>query len=419
VLWRPLAAGLLLSWTAAAPATALTPEPVTSPELREALRELRDEPVVALPGAEDFDRERVLGLLPADGRVLLRPATPLGADRDDDDTYEVVSDWSDDQDAQVLLVTGVQVQLLGRGTVSTDELATMRRLLAHRDPTHSLTYAAEVLADPGSEDTERPPAVSPAAPDPALAEQVVAGLRTGPLWAAPGVTADFPDLDRWADLVPDLPLRVAFLPTVPRTAPFPDLLPAVRAAFPGELVVLVHGTWLEVGGPGQQEVESARNYALGAYETLLLSTDATQRQITTRFLERLGELRAGEAFRRPPVEPTTADELTQRLLPATTLLGAGALGGGSLVVWLRRRVRRARDDARGFTGERAGVLARLSRVSASLVEHPGGAPADAAERHAMALQLYEQAERSRDREVLQAAGRATAEAERLLAEVRA
>lgn len=133
----------------------------------------------------------------------------------------------------------------------------------------------------------------------------MAGLRTESLWAAPGVDADFPDGDRWADLVPDLPFRVALLPTVPRTGPFPGLMPAVRAAFPGELVVLAHGTWLEVGGPGQQEVESARNYALGAYETQLLSTDVSQRQITAQFLERLGELRFGEAFRRPPVEPTT------------------------------------------------------------------------------------------------------------------
>lgn len=93
MLCRPLAVALLLSWPATAQATALTPAPAPSPVLREALRELQDQPVVALPGADDdFDREHVLGLLPTDGRILLRPPVPLGAERDDDGTYQAASD---------------------------------------------------------------------------------------------------------------------------------------------------------------------------------------------------------------------------------------------------------------------------------------------------------------------------------------
>ena len=219
--------------------------------------------------------------------------------------------------------------------------------------------------------------------------------------------------------MPGLPLRVAYLPTVPRTAPFPDLLPAVRGAFPDELVVLAHGTWLEVGGPGQREVESARNYALGTFEGQLLRTDVGPRPIVRQLLERLGELRFSDAFRRPPVEPTTAEELTRRLLPATTLLGAGALGGGSLVAWLRRRAQRRRDEVRAYRREQAEVFGLLNRVSAELVERARSAPADAAERHAVALQLYEQAERTGDRGVLPVAGETAREAQDLLTGARA
>lgn len=245
---------------------------------------------------------------------------------------------------------------------------------------------------------------------------VVSGLRVDPRWSAPGITVDLSRSKAWADLVPGLPVRVAFLPLLPRGTPYPDLLPAVQAQFPRELVVLVRGAWLEAAGPGQVEISSARNYVLGAFRKQLLERAVASPQVVQLFLERLGELRYGDAFRRPPVAPLTEQQLLERLAPWTVLSFALLLGGGSVLTWLRLRVRRRLAAAQAYRHERADVFARLSRLSADVlgVRLGGGLVAGAAERHATALHLFDQAERSREPDVLAAADAAVREAEKLL-----
>lgn len=187
--------------------------------------------------------------------------------------------------------------------------------------------------------------------------EVVAGLRADPRWSAPGVPVDLSGSTAWADLVPGLPVRVAFLPLLARGTPYPDLLPALQAQFPDELVVLVRGAWLEAAGPGQPEITSARNYVLGAYRKQLLERAVASPQVVRLFLERLGELRYGDGFRRPPVAPLTKEQLLERLAPWTVPAFALLLGGGSVLTWVRLRVRRRLAAARAYRHDRADVFA--------------------------------------------------------------
>ena len=399
------------------PPSAWAAEDVPRLDLAAAQRALLTEQVYSAPGAvAAFDPARVLPELPSDARVLIGPPRSL-EDRSSfyDTVYDPMKTWADEQEVRLVLVTGLQVQVPGFGTLTQDELPQMRLLLAQGDVTESLRHAAQTLA--GTDPIENSPTPDERVPPaPALVTEVVAGLRAAPLWSAPGVQVELSRSTAWADLVPGLPVRVAFLPRLPRGTPYPDLLPALRTQFPGELVVVVHGTWLEAAGPGQAEITSARNYVLGAYRRQLLERAVASPQVVPLFLERLGELRYGDAFRRPPVAPLTKDQLLERLAPWTALALALLLGGGSVVTWLRLRVRRRLAAARAYRHDHADVFARLSRLSADLlrVRQGGGLVAGAAERHATALHLFDQAEGSREPDVLAAADAAVREAQQLL-----
>lgn len=399
------------------PPPAWASEDVPRLDLAAAQQALLTEQVYSAPGSvATFDPARVLPELPSDARVLIGPPRSL-EDRSDffATVYSPMTTWAEDQKVRLVLVTGLEVQVPDFGTVTQDELPEMRLLLAQGDVTESLRYAARTLSqtepidDSPTPDERVPPA-------PALVTEVVAGLRADPRWSAPGVPVDLSGSTAWTDLVPGLPVRVAFLSLLARGTPYPDLLPAVQAQFPDELVVLVRGAWLEAAGPGQPEITSARNYVLGAYRKQLLKRAVASPQVVRLFLERLGELRYGDAFRRPPVAPLTAEQLLERLAPWTVLALALLLGGGSLLTWLRLRVRRRLAAARAYRHDRADVFARLSRLSADLlgVRQGGDRIAGAAERHATALHLFDQAESSREPDVLAAADAAVREAEKLL-----
>ncbi len=407
-------AGLVL---ALLPPPAWAAEDVPRLDLAAAQRALVTEQVYAAPGAvATFDPARVLPELPSDARVLIGPPRSLEERSNFYDTvYGPMTTWADEREVRLVLVTGLQVEVPGLGTVTQDELPEMRLLLAQSDVTESLRYAARSLS--GTEPIDDSPTPDERVPpDPALVAEVVAGLRAAPRWSAPGITVDLSRSSAWADLVPGLSMRVAFLPLLPRGTPYPDLLPALQTQFPGELVVVARGAWLEAAGPGQTEITSARNYVLGAYRKQLLERAAASPQVVRLFLERLGELRYGDAFRRPPVAPVTEEQLLERLAPWTALALALLLGGGSVLTWLRLRVRRRLAAARAYRHDHADVFARLSRLSADLLRarQGGGLVAGAAERHATALHLFDQAESSREPDVLAAADAAVREAERLL-----
>ncbi|WP_157434420.1 hypothetical protein [Actinoalloteichus sp. GBA129-24] len=86
-----------------------------------------------------------------------------------------------------------------------------------------------------------------------------------------------------------------------------------------------------------------------------------------QFLLRLGELRVGEPFGRPQVQPALTREVFERLAPGVFGLSALALGGGSLLWWARAAMRRRRSEASALRALRAEALAEITRLSALLV----------------------------------------------------
>jgi hypothetical protein len=89
----------------------------------------------------------VLPELPSDARVLIGPPWSL-EDRSDFfvTVYRPMTTWADEQKVRLVLVTGLEVQVPGFGTVTQDELPEVRLLLAQGDATESLRYAARTLS---------------------------------------------------------------------------------------------------------------------------------------------------------------------------------------------------------------------------------------------------------------------------------
>jgi len=144
-------------------------------------------------------------------------------------------------------------------------------------------------------------------------------------------------------------------------------------------------------------------------------------QLVSAVLDRLAQLRDGAAFHRPMVRPVLAAELFHRYALGVFIALAVLLGGIPLG-WWGYRLRRSRLSAAGdLRVERARTYAELATVGAGLVaadattSHASADTellGDAAERHATARTLLEQAETPGAVRAARAAG---AQAQTLLA----
>ncbi|ASO22010.1 hypothetical protein FHR81_004982 [Actinoalloteichus hoggarensis] len=368
-------------------------------DLAEAQRVLLTEQVYRAPGSiARFDEDRVLDRLDADTRILLAPFT--GLDRQGghyDEVRRPLSDWASDQGLRLVLVTGLDVRLMPNGgKAAATELDGLLLRYAHHDVTGPLLLSLRHLEDGTTESDDAEPVRVPA--DPAQVTEIVDTLRRGEVYHAPGVDAPIRPSEDWAAVVPDLTIRVAQLPASPAADGLPDLLPELAAVFPDDLVVVVHGRWLEAAGPEQQQIDSARFYTFGLWESGFAFWGAPMGALIDQFLLRLGELRVGEPFGRPQVEPILTRELWERIAPWVFSLTALAVGGGSLLWWARSVARRRNAEASALRLLRAQALAEITRLGARLVtvdvpasDADGTARriADAAERHATARDLLE------------------------------
>lgn len=423
---RRAAALLVATALLAGPSAAATePEPEPAIDVPAVLRALDREQVVRLPGSvAQFDEARVLPELPRSGRIVVVPPFEGTEGEHYDAVYGPLADallerrfGGEGEDYDLVLVTGSLVQVFGEGTFQAG-LSEAQRSLAHRDVTEGLRFAARRLAAREPNDDSEPD-LAEVPPDPALVEQVVAGLRASRVWTAPGVRDRRTTDAELRELSPDVPVRVAQLPVLDRTEPYPDLLPALAAAFPGELVVLQRGSWLEASADvpeAQREVDSARNYVLGAFGSFLERGDQPPRAVLRLFLERFQEVRYGQAFRRPPVEPVPGSELLRRWAPrvAWATVAVLALLGLRTVRRSRREHRQQQDRARSALT--VGLVARLARLSERVAadDLPPAVAADVAERTATARELFEQGRSQADAEVLAAAVEAVEQAEAAL-----
>ncbi len=225
------------------------------------------------PGAvAELDEPRVRAELAPDTRVVLAPFV----DMDHTDAYSAttstLTSWARAQELKLIVVTGLSVRLLSApsltgGHFTPSGLSGLQAQLAYSNVTDLVVLAARNVLD-GTHHLDDPHPAQ-AGPDPDEVATLVAALRANPRYVAPGARDEIPPTALPASLTPDLPFRVALLPSLPLGALFMELAPALGEAFPGELVVVARGRWVEAAGPRQDEVGSARNYLLGRAETAL------------------------------------------------------------------------------------------------------------------------------------------------------
>jgi hypothetical protein len=331
------AAALFLS---ASPALA---EPEPEFDVEHVIAQLEHERVVRLPGAvAALDEARV----PTNERVVVGP--PINADPDAElwiDTLHPVRLWAHDSGIQLTVVRGLWVErgLPGKSFTTTDE-PTLRQWLAYQD----VTAAVLRTTVPG-------PEIVPAARLDGLPVTVV---RRG--------------------------VRLVTLPALRPGAPFVDYASGLARRFPGELVVVAYGRWLEFAGPDAERAEVARNITYG--ESFLDRLPVTEQ--VARVLDQMdqpSEPVARPVFGSPPPETDVVG--ISRVVAAIAIVVVAA---GWLVALRVRRAAREQADEDEWRLTRTTARAKIEDLGARLLAVESPDPR-AAERHATARHLFDQA----------------------------
>lgn len=279
----------------------------------------------------------------------------------------------------------------------------LRQTTAYLDVSSSVIFAARYAAR--IEDDELGnfdyPNATPQAPTANQVDDLAGKLNDNPVYNAPG--RDDPVDTRMAQLAKQdygLDVRIAALPALKPGDPFVDYVPELLKRFPGEVVMVAQGRWLDVAVADQAKADSARDYAYGKCEYASFTQGSPMEDRVGTVLKRLGFLLKGAAYGRPQPQPQPkakpydVRETINGLTPWVLVGAALVLGGAGLYTWRRGQAARADTERRAMRRERAGAMAKIGELGARLltVEERGDRvePA-AAERHATARDLYDQA----------------------------
>lgn len=401
-----VALGLSAAPAAAQPGVRVDPRPI--------LAALADgEQLIRAPGTiARFDEARVREELGQAVRLVVLPEVDydLYPSKGDDNQYhEIVVrpilDWALDRKVPVVVVTGLDVTMLGGPSTYDHRLPAdfdeLRTTTANRDITERLIVLArlgnglppEVAEDVGITH----PAPVPAPPD--RVAEVVAALRAYSLYNAPGRTDP---IDDWVVATSksenDLGIRVAAFPNLEPGQPVVDYATPLGAAFPDDVVLVLHGDWLDIVAPDQDKALAARAFAYGDADLSLLNGGSSQ-SLLRDTVKRLDLLLTETAwgYPQPPPQPRAVPFDVRRTVSALApwvLVGSAVVIGGAGVLRHRRRAEAAEVELRAETAAAMAVIGDLGARVLSAEE--GGAPADPAvvERHTTARLLYDQAHTS-------------------------
>lgn len=368
------------------------------------------ERVVRAPGAvARFDEARVLEEMGSDGRLAVLPYVDHDVYEENGESqyFELVmsplSDWARERDVPLLVATGLDVHLYDTGSRNDNEMPAdldeLRTTLSTNDITQRLIVNARLGAGYQPDAAEKVeiahPAPVPAAPE--RVAEVVDALRAAPVYNAPGRALP---VDDWVAATArdkyGLGIRVAAFPLLEPGQPVVDYATPLGAAFPDDVVMVVHGDWMDIVAPDQRKAEAARAFAYSDADLSLfvsgLGSNRTLLQTVKRLELLLTETSWG--YPQPPPQPRPVPFDVQRtvstLAPWVLVGSAVALGGVGV---LRRRTRAA-DEERALRLESASAMAVIGDLGARvLAAEEKGKPLEpaAAERHATALLLYDQA----------------------------
>lgn len=393
---------------AASPAAAQPARPVDPAPILAALAD--GEQVVRAPGTiARFDEARVREELGREVRLVVLPVVDYDlypSEGDDNQYRELVTapiqEWAMDREVPVVVVTGLHLTMYGGLPFREHQLPAdvdeLRTTTANRDITERLVVFARLgkgLAPDVAEDVEiTHTAPVPAAPD--RVAELVAALRQDPVYNAPGRTDAIDDhIAQTARTEYDLGIRVAAFPDLEPGQPVVDYATPLGEAFPDDVVLVLHGKWLDIVAADQDKALAARAFAYGKADLTVLSGGSSQsllRDTVTRLDLLLTETAWG--YPQPPPQPRAEPFDVQRTVWALApwvLVGSAVVIAGAVLLQRRRRAAAAEVELRAETASALAVIGDLG--AAVLTAEESGEPVApaVAERHATARRLYDQA----------------------------
>jgi hypothetical protein len=362
-----------------------------------------------------FDEARVREDLGPDCRLVVLPYADYERyPRDEDDHSEYydlvvqpIQEWALERDTPVVLLTGLDVTLFAgpsardhRLPADLDELRTTTSTRVVTERLVVLARLARGFEPDAAENVEIDhPAPVPAAPDQVAA--VAAALRADPIYNAPGRTDA---VEEWvaerAREQFDLDVRVAAFPLLEPGQPVVDYVTPLGQEFPDDVVIVLHGDWMDIVAPDQRAALAARAFAYGDADLGLLTSGIGAGSVLRDTIERLDLLLTETAWGhpQPPPQPRVLPFDVQRtvsaLAPWVLVGSAVVLGGAGLLGHHTRARAQAAAEARALRAQSATTMAVIGELGARVLSaEEGGGRADpaAAERHSTARLLYEQA----------------------------
>jgi hypothetical protein len=373
------------------------------------------EQVIRAPGTvARFDEARVRAELGPAGRLVVLPYVDYDRYRDGDGesryfdlVHRPILKWALHREIPVVVVEGLDVALFG-GPSSGDhrlpaDLDELRTTTATRDVTERVLVLARLgrgLPPDTAEDVDVDHLEPVPAPPDRLAE-VVAALRENPVYNAPG-RAD--PVEDWvagiARQESGIGVRIAAFGVLAPGQPVVDYATPLGAAFPDDVVMVLHGDWFDIAAADQRKADAARAFAYGDADLTVLTAGTGANQLLRQTVKRLDLLLTETSWGhpQPPPQPKALPFDVQRTVSALApwvLVGSAVVLGGAGV--LRHRARASAEaaaEARALRVESASAMAAIGDLGARVLSaEEGGRGADpaAAERHATARLLYEQA----------------------------
>lgn len=305
------------------------------------------------------------------------------------DVYTPLEDWADANHVQLIDVTGLYASIIGTGAFTPSDIPELRTQTAYQDVTSALLGAINYLQTGQQHyaDTITYPIVAPTA---AQVAALTARLRANPVYNAPGRTDPIGIDTGYVTRMTGFTIRVAMFPALPPGTPLVDYAPALAKQFPDDEIFVCYGQWMDVAGPHQAALESARDYAYGQYLDATLEQGADMTDRIGTIVARTYDLVRKHPFGRPEPTPFDLRHEISAISPWVLLGSAVLLGGGSLFAWQRHRADAARREKVALQRESALATAAIAGLGARVLDDRPGHPA-VAERYTTVTTLFEQA----------------------------
>ena len=332
------------------------------------------------------DEGRLRGALKGSGkRVLLLPYSGIETRKQYEKQVQAVT--ASDR-GKLIVVEGLDVSVPGTGEgVSPSDMAEVAYVLGTGDVTGMVLTAVDGKSHDAVPDRHA------RAADPATVDAAARAMAAHGVYPAPGIAAVTHD-GGWRQVVPGLTVRVAVLPAAAPGRLPADLATPISTRFPGELVVVVQGLWVQLAGPGAELQKTAVNGYYGDYFDQTAEWGPPPVNLGLLLAEKYGQLAANRAVVEHPERDPDPLPFVVGWLPWVFAGTVVALVAGSLALRWRLAVRRHRRTA-ADRARRGRLAGRLTAVAGDLTRLDGlareGTARDlvdgAAERYAVARDL--------------------------------